>query len=352
MEQKEMTDRTFTLQPLILSALSGKTLDNPPIWLMRQAGRYLPEYRALRAEAGSFMGLCFNPKYAVDVTLQPLRRFDLDAAILFSDILVIPYALGQALTFAEGEGPRLPPVRDMASIQALTFDATKLNPIYDTVAGVRAKLPADKALIGFAGGAWTVATYMVEGGGGHDFTHVKAMAYQSPDVFAALIDKIVDATIIYLNSQIEAGAQAIQIFESWAGVLDAQGFETWVMAPTRRIIAGVRAIHPHIPVIGFPRQGGVMLETYAKQTGINAIGIDQLVSPAWAAAHLQPHVCVQGNLDPEILLAGGDILQDRVISLCEALGRGPFIFNLGHGIIKDTPISHVEKLIAHIRAWR
>lgn len=337
------------IQPL-MRALHGHSADRPPFWLMRQAGRYLPEYRALRAQAGSFLDLCFNPARAAEITLQPLRRFDMDAAILFSDILVIPHALGQKLWFEEGEGPRLARLEDTRGFSALTFDAfnEKLSPIYDTVARVRAQLSPEKTLIGFAGAPWTVACYMLNGKGdahaGGAFAAVQDFANTRPQDFQRLIDILTEATARYLIAQIKAGADAVQLFDSWAGALQGDALEKWVIAPTRAIVTAVRAACPQTPVIGFARGIGQSVGLYAAQTGIQAAGIDQSISIAKASALCAENLCLQGNLAPDILLKGGlDLTRGVEDILRHAHGR-PFVFNLGHGIIKETPIAHVEQL--------
>lgn len=343
---------TRTSKPF-LRALAGEVLPRPPFWLMRQAGRYLPEYRDVRARAGSFLDLCYTPELAVEVTLQPLRRYGMDAAILFSDILVVPHALGQALDYVEGEGPRLDPVRTAAALQRLSLASLheRLAPVYETVRRLSAVLPDETALIGFAGAPWTVACYMVEGGGSKDFAQVKAWAYRDPAGFGALIDLLVAATADYLCAQIDAGAEAVQLFDTWAGVLPAPAFHALVIAPTRRIVAAVRERHPGVPIIGFPRGAGVLYRDYAAETGVTALGLDTAVPAAWAAAELQPRVAVQGNLDPILLVAGGAALAEAARDLLRRLGQGPYVFNLGHGVVQTTPPEHVAQLAALIRSW-
>jgi len=334
-----------------LRALAGETLARPPVWLMRQAGRYLPEYRALRAKAGSFLDLCYTPELAAEVTLQPIRRYGFDAAILFSDILVVPHALGQALDYVEGEGPKLEPVTDAAGIARLSAGRLHevLGPVYETVGRVKAQLPPETALIGFAGAPWTVATYMVEGGGSKEYAAVKGLAYGAPETFARLIDLLVEATSAYLLRQIEAGAEAVQLFDSWAGVLPEPEFERWVVQPTRRIVEAVRSGAPDVPVIGFPRGAGLLYERYLAGTGVDAVGLDTTVPPGWAARALQPKAAVQGNLDPVFLAAGGAAMIRAADAIVEALGRGPFVFNLGHGVLQKTPPEHVAALLRHLR---
>ena len=318
---------------------------------MRQAGRYLPEYRALREKAGSFLKLCFTPEWAAEVTLQPVRRFGFDAAILFSDILVIPYALGRELRFVEGEGPRLDPLTDAAAVARLPAKAAaeKLAPIYETVARVKAELPPQTALIGFCGAPWTVATYMIAGQGTSDQAPARLFAYQQPETFARLIEILVDSSVDYLTAQLEAGADAVQIFDTWAGVLPPPQFERWCMAPTQQIVARLRKNIPNARVIGFPRGAGMAARLYAEATGINAIGLDWTVDLAFARDVLQSRLAVQGNLDPLVLRAGGAALDRDVEAIMDALADGPFIFNLGHGILPDTPIGHVERMLERVR---
>ncbi|MDJ0684169.1 MAG: uroporphyrinogen decarboxylase [Alphaproteobacteria bacterium] len=334
-----------------LKALAGEASDRPPMWLMRQAGRYLPEYRAIRATVSGFLELCYTPELATEVTLQPIRRYGFDAAILFSDILVVPDALGQEVTFVEGEGPKLAPIRSAAEARTLSADwiRQRLAPVFETVESVRSKLPDETALIGFAGAPWTVACYMVEGGGSRDFTEVKRFAYQDPKSFQDVIDVLVDGTIDYLCAQVEAGADALQLFDTWAGVLPDDAFAAYVTEPARKIVAGVRAKHPDIPMIGFPRGAGVGYARYLDQTGVNGVSIDVAVDLDWAAKTLQPKGAVQGNLDPQRLLVGGDGLNAAADRILTAFSDGPFIFNLGHGVIKETPPEHVEALVERVR---
>ncbi len=341
-------------QKKMLAALAGQPQTPPPFWLMRQAGRYLPEYRQVRSQAGGFLDLCMNPELACEVTLQPLRRYGMDAAILFSDILIIPYALGQGLRFAEGEGPVLDAIRDQQGLLTLDLDGLhrKAAPVYETVSRIRASLDERTALIGFAGSPWTVACYMVEGGGSKEYAHVKRFAYTDPVGFNRLIDILVEATIEYLSMQIQAGAELVQLFDSWAGALSAADFQRFVVAPTRRITAALKERHPGIPIIGFPRMAGLNLESFVEQAGVDAVSLDPGVPAAWAAQHLQGKVAVQGNLDPVLLIAGGEAMDRAVIDLLETLGNGPFIFNLGHGIIKETPPENVSRLAGLIRDWK
>jgi uroporphyrinogen decarboxylase len=330
----------------LLRALAREPVATPPWWLMRQAGRYLPEYRQIRARARDFIELCLTPALAAEVTLQPVRRYGMDAAILFSDILLLPHALGQKVAFLEGEGPALEPVEDKAGIARLQPSgvASRLGPVLETVARVKAALDPKTALIGFAGAPWTVATYMVEGGGSKDFRRVKGWAYRDPNSFGGLIELLTEGTIAFLGSQIEAGADVVQLFDSWAGVLPEPAFECWVIAPTRRIVAGLKSRFPDCPVIGFPRSAGLLYQHYAAATGVDAVAIDTAVPLAYARETLQPRVTVQGNLDPVLLSVGGAPLEAAVIELCRMLAEGPFIFNLGHGVLPETPPENVELL--------
>ncbi|KPF67834.1 uroporphyrinogen decarboxylase [Bosea sp. AAP35] len=343
---------TTLAEPAFLRALSGETLPTPPIWMMRQAGRYLPEYRELRAKAGSFLSLCYNPEWAAEVTLQPIRRFGFDAAILFSDILVVPQALGQKLWFVEGEGPRLEPVADLtrlAEIDAVA-DAAVLSPVIETVQRVRAALPKGTAFIGFCGAPWTVATYMVAGRGTPDQGPAKALFTRDPALFQHMIDRIVAASIDYLCAQIEAGVDAVQIFDSWAGSLGSDDFERWCIAPTKRIVEGVRLRRPDARIIGFPRGAGRLIPSYIVGTGVDAVGLESDIDRDFARDEIQSLVPVQGNLDPLVLRAGGPELEREVAAVRAAFGGGPFVFNLGHGILPDTPIAHVERLLAAVRS--
>ncbi|MGZ8281781.1 MAG: uroporphyrinogen decarboxylase [Allosphingosinicella sp.] len=333
----------------LLTVLSGGNSEIIPIWLMRQAGRYLPEYRALRAAKGGFLELVYDSEAAAEVTLQPIRRFGFDGSILFSDILIVPHALGQELAFEAGEGPRLSPPLVDAALAALTRVPARLEPIYRTVEKVASRLPPETTFLGFAGSPWTVATYMVTGQGSRDQSESRGVAYADPAAFGAIIAAITDMTVEYLCGQIEAGVEAVQLFDSWAGSVAPAQFEQWVIAPTARIVAAVKARHPGVPVIGFPKGAGGKLEAYARETGIDAIGLDETVDPAWAAAALPQDMPVQGNLDPLALLAGGDALESAVQRILSVFRGRPHIFNLGHGIIKETPISHVERLIALVR---
>ncbi len=333
----------------LLTVLGGDRLDPPPVWLMRQAGRYLPEYRALRAEKGGFLALVYDSAAAAEITLQPLRRFGLDAAILFSDILIVPYAMGMDLSFGVGEGPRLAPVLADGGWDALTPAPERLAPIYDTVRRVAAELDPATALIGFAGSPWTVATYMVAGQGSKDQGEARRLAYRDAAAFQALIDRIVAVTVDYLSGQIDAGAQTVQLFDSWAGSLAPAEFERWVIAPTAAIVGRLMVRHPGVPVIGFPKGAGAKLAAYAAETGVDAVGLDETVDPAWADAMLPPGMPVQGNIDPLALWAGGDALKASVARIRAAFDTRPHVLNLGHGILQDTPIAHVEDLLALVR---
>jgi uroporphyrinogen decarboxylase len=328
-----------------------------PFWLMRQAGRYLPEYRDVRSRAGGFLDLVYNPELAAEVTLQPIRRFGMDAAILFSDILVVPHGLGRDLTFVENEGPKLNPLRHGSPLPVFSpngFDAIA-GKVYESVAAIRGKLAAVKfektALIGFAGAPWTVACYMVEGGGSRDFIEIKRWAYSNPESFGQLIDIVTEATIHYLRGQIAAGAEAVQLFDSWAGACDERLFRQWVITPTREIVEALRAEYPDIPIIGFPRGAGRLFQEYAQATGVSALSLDPQTPLKWAAT-LQQSIPIQGNLDPVCLLAGGEALDLALDNILMSLTEGPFIFNLGHGIHKDTPPAHVDRLSRKIRDWQ
>ena len=334
----------------LLAVLKGEARSRPPVWLMRQAGRYLPEYRALRAEKGGFLALATDPEAAADVTMQPIRRFGFDGAILFSDILMVPWALGQDLTFGVGEGPRLAPALVDADLGALTPDLTRLDPVYATVARVAAMLPADTTFLGFAGSPWTVATYMVAGAGSKDQGATRMLAYRDPVRFAAIIDRVVALTVEYLSRQIEAGVEAVQLFDSWAGSLSPAQFERWVIAPNRAIVDRLRARHPGVPIIGFPKGAGAKLVDYAAGVAPDAIGLDETVDPAWANRVLPTGMPVQGNLDPLLLEAGGTVLEDGARAILTALRGRPHVFNLGHGIGQHTPIANVERLLAVLRA--
>ncbi|KAB8319776.1 uroporphyrinogen decarboxylase [Tolypothrix campylonemoides VB511288] len=339
---------TPVTKPLLETVL-GRRQERLPIWIMRQAGRYLPEYRELRARAGSFLDLCYTPELAAEVTLQPLRRFDLDAAILFSDILVIPDALGQYVRFEAGEGPLLEPVTtDSIGRLDPSRALEKLSPIIETVRRVRSGLAPEKTLIGFCGSPWTVATYMIGGRGSSDQAAARMFALTEPEAFARLIDILVEASIAYLAAQFRAGADVVQLFESWALNLDEVAFRDWVIAPNRRIVEGLRKVIPDAPVIGFPRGAAGNLPAYAREVGVNLMGLDY-ATPLAFAQNLPAELGVQGNLDPLRLLAGGKQMEARVREIVTAFRDRPHIFNLGHGILPETPIAHVERLIAVAR---
>ena len=316
---------------------------------MRQAGRYLPEYRELRADKGGFLELVYDSDAACEVTLQPIRRFDFDGSILFSDILIIPYAMGQELWFEAGEGPRLAPRLAEDSLESLTPDKSRLEPIYDTVRKVGAALPPETTFLGFAGSPWTIATYMVNGQGSKDQSEARRMAYLEPERFAALIDAITEMTIEYLSGQINAGVDAVQLFDSWAGSLSPAQFERWVIAPNAAIVKGIKALHPDVSIIGFPKGAGGKILAYARETRVDAVGIDETVDPDWANENLPANMPVQGNLDPLALIAGGEELTKAVDRIRRAFAGRPHIFNLGHGIQQDTPIEHVEQLLTLVR---
>jgi uroporphyrinogen decarboxylase len=333
----------------LLSVLHGEAVDVTPIWLMRQAGRYLPEYRELRAKKGGFLELAYDSDTACEITLQPIRRFGFDGAILFSDILVVPHAMGQDLWFEVGEGPRLAPKLVESEFVSLTPQPDRLLPVYETVRKVRAALPETTTFLGFAGSPWTVATYMVAGQGSKDQAETRALAYSDSKRFAALIDAITTTTIDYLSKQIQAGVDAVQLFDSWAGSLSPAQFERWVIAPNAAIVSGLKALHPDTPIIGFPKGAGGKLPTYANETGVDVLGLDETVDPYWAAQNLPANLPLQGNLDPLALVAGGEALEAAVERILSAFKGRPHIFNLGHGIVPHTPIAHVEKLLSLVR---
>jgi uroporphyrinogen decarboxylase len=341
---------TKPAQPKFLRALSGEPVWPPPLWLMRQAGRYLPEYREIRAKSASFLDFCYDPKSTVEATLQPIRRFGFDAAILFSDILVVPDALGQSVSFESGDGPRLAPVIDEAAISRLheSIDLNRLAPVFETVSRLKQDLPRDTPLIGFCGAPWTVASYMVAGRGTPDQAPARLFAYRHPVLFRKIIDRLVTASIDYLLQQIKAGVDAIQIFDTWAGVLPAGEFDRWCVSPIAAIVAGVKAVYPHIPVIVFARGAGSRLIELKDATEAEALGIDTSVDPEWAAT-LPETTVLQGNLDPLALIAGGAALEEGVTRILAAFRHRPHIFNLGHGILPETPIAHVERLVELVR---
>ncbi|WP_112874224.1 uroporphyrinogen decarboxylase [Paracoccus endophyticus] len=353
-----MTQTAIAPRPkkTILRALAGETLPVPPVWMMRQAGRYLPEYRATRARAGDFLSLCYNPDLAAEVTLQPIRRYGFDAAILFADILLVPQALGADLWFVTGEGPRLSTLTDAAGVQALRPAAAihdTLAPIYETVRILRRELPADTTLIGFAGAPWTVATYMVAGRGTRDQAPAHAMMAADRQAFAALIDRIADATVEYLSAQITAGAEVVKLFDSWAGSLRGQDFDAFAVAPTARIVSALNDRHPGVPIIAFPREAGPRYVGFAAATGADAVALDNGVSAEWAAQNVQrpgPGGCVQGNLDPRHMVTGGTALVDETRRIIRAFAGGPHIFNLGHGITPDADPDNVALMVETVRS--
>ncbi len=337
-----------------LQALKGETTDRVPFWYMRQAGRYLPEYMERRKTAGSFLDLCFSPDFAVEVTLQPLQRYHMDAAILFSDILVVPQALGQHLEFRQGEGPVLTPVDTADKINKLGMEGfhEHLAPVYETVNKLSQAIPKETALIGFAGAPWTVATYMVQGHGSPDQAAARSLAFQQEDVFQGMIDLLIKSTSEYLIRQIEQGAEVIQLFDTWAGNLPDDQFRKWAIEPMAKIVENIRAKYADIPIIGFPRGAGCRYPEYIWATGVTAVSIDTTMPLEWVRDHIQPLCSVQGNLDPLLLVAGGDRLETRAREILDCLSGGPFIFNLGHGIVPQTPPENVARLSEIIREYQ
>ena len=340
------------VKPLV-EVLSGLRQPVPPLWMMRQAGRYLPEYREVRARAGGFLDLCFTPELAAEVTLQPIRRFNFDAAIIFSDILVIPHALGRSVRFEAGEGPRLDPLDTPDKVETLSSsgDFAKLEPVFEALRRVRRQLDPKITLIGFCGAPWTVATYMVAGQGTPDQAPARMMAYRHPEAFAKIIDAIVENSITYLLGQLAAGADVLQIFDTWAGVLPPREFQRWSVEPTKRIVEGVRAKVPDAKIIGFPRGAGALLPGYVKATGVDAVSIDWTAEPSLIRETVQNSVAVQGNLDPLALIAGGDALDRSIDDVLANYAQGRLIFNLGHGIQPETPIAHVEQMVKRVRTF-
>ncbi|MGE5150866.1 MAG: uroporphyrinogen decarboxylase [Rhodospirillaceae bacterium] len=336
-----------------LQTLAGTRFPTPPIWLMRQAGRYLPEYRAVRATPRSFFELAYTPEKAVEVTLQPVRRYMLDAGIIFSDILVIPDALGQKVWFEEGEGPKLEALTDPVQFGQLSRARVPehLAPVYAAIKETRRALPADVALLGFAGAPFTLACYMIEGGSSRDFAKVKGWAYRHPDSFGLLIDLLVEAIVDHLANQVEAGADAVQLFDSWAGVLPEEQLFGWSLEPMVRIAHGLRARHPKVPIIAFPRGVGPAALMYRRTDAFSALSIDTAIGAHWAARELQPSICVQGNLDPIMLVTGGPAMKREATRILDKLGHGSFIFNLGHGVVPQTPPEHVAELVETVRTW-
>ena len=350
---------TSSPKKLLLRALAGERTERPPIWLMRQAGRYLPEYHRTREVAGGMLALCNSPRHAAEVTLQPIRRFQLDAAILFADLPQLAAALGQTLEYREGDGPLLnPPIRSFQDIQQLSLSDLhrKLEPIYETVRLLSTSLPSNAALIGYAGAPWTVSTYMVEGRGGAASEHasIKHWALSDPDAFQPLIDLLTTAVIQFLERQIEAGAEAVQLFESWAGILPEPFFRRWCVQPVASIIKALRLTHPDVPIIAFPRGAGLLYDGYTEATQTDCIGLDSTVPLGWASEAIQRSLgrCIQGNLDPQMLVVGGDRMTAEVERILRQASQGPFVFNLGHGILKTTPPAHVAALAKQVKAWR
>lgn len=339
-----------TAKPLI-KALRGERQLRPPFWLMRQAGRYLPEYQAVRARTRTFLEFCYSPELAAEVTLQPVRRFGMDGAIIFSDILVIPDALGQGVAFEAGRGPVLRPIETIDDLGGYDPDDLReyLAPIYEAIKLARDGLPPETALIGFAGAPWTVAAYMVEGGSSTQFARLKTLAYGKPQEFARLIDRLVEAIATHLIAQIDAGVEVLQIFDSWAGILPDVHFRQWSIAPTAAIVKRVKARHPDVPIIGFPNRCGLLYGAYAAETGVDAVSLDATVPLEWARDTLQRQVVVQGNLDPLMLVVGGTAMKQEIKRILTVLGEGPYVFNLGHGILPSTPPEHVAELAAIIR---
>ena len=338
----------------LLATLAGTRFPTPPIWLMRQAGRYLPEYRAVRATTRSFLECCYTPDKSVEVTLQPIRRFGLDAAIIFSDILVVPDALGQTVWFEEGEGPKLEALTDPAQFGQLSRARLPgyLAPVYQAIRATRAALPRETALLGFAGAPFTLACYMIEGGASRDFAKVKGWAYSHPDSFGILIDLLVEAVVDHLTNQIDAGADAVQLFDSWAGILPEEQLFSWSLEPMVRIAHGVRARHPKVPILAFPRLVGPAALMYRRPDAFAALSLDTGIGAHWAARELQPHICLQGNLDPMMLVTGGAALEREATRILDKLGHGSFIFNLGHGVVPQTPPEHVAQLVEIVRNWK
>ena len=336
-------------QKILLQTLLGKKTDQTPVWLMRQAGRYLPEYRELRAQKGGFLELCYDAESAAEVTLQPIKRFGFDGAILFSDILIVPHAMGQKLWFEKGEGPRLAPRLVDAALSSLESAPEHFEAIYATVRRAAERLDDKTTFMGFAGSPWTVATYMVHGQGSKDQGVTRRYAYKDEAAFSELINAIIEKTVEYLLGQIEAGVDAVQLFDSWAGSLSPAQFEKWVIAPNAEIISRLKAVHPDLPIIGFPKGAGAKLVAYANETGASAIGLDETVDPVWAHENLPADLPLQGNLDPLALIASGEALEKSVGHILQVFEDRPHIFNLGHGILPDTPIEHVEKLLTLVR---
>ena len=345
-----MKDEAPQTMPKFLRTLSGTVCTPPALWLMRQAGRYLPEYREVRAQAGSFLGLCYNPDLAAEVTLQPVRRFGFDAAIIFSDILVVPHALGQRVEFLDGEGPRLDPVTNAKAVSSLSPDRARtcFDPVYEAIRKTVGRLESQTPLIGFCGAPWTVASYMIEGGGSPDQRAAKLLAYKDPKTFQTLLDLLAETSADYLIGQVDAGASALQIFDSWAGSLDDDSFAKFVIQPTAKVVQRVKAVHSQVPVIGFPRGSAAYYSKYLSETGVDAIGCDT-AAPLDLMTRIQIQRPVQGNLDPLLLLSDGDAMERRVRAILDTLSPKPFVFNLGHGILPETPVENVERLVNLVR---
>jgi uroporphyrinogen decarboxylase len=337
-----------------LETLAGTRFSTPPVWFMRQAGRYLPEYRAVRATSASFLEFCYTPDKAVEATLQPIRRFGLDAAIIFSDILVVPDALGQKVWFEEGEGPKLEALSDPSQFGRLSRArlADRLAPIYEAIRQARSALPRETSLLGFAGAPFTLACYMIEGGSSRDFAKAKQWVYQHPESFGLLIDLLVEAVVDHLAYQVGAGADGVQLFDSWAGILPEEQLFHWSLHPMMRVANGLRERHPKVPIVAFPRAVGPAALMYRRPDTFTALSIDTGIGAHWAANELQPHICVQGNLDPIMLLVGGKAMEREAIRILDKLGRGSFVFNLGHGIVPQTPPDNVAKLVEIVRNWK
>mgnify|MGYP002632703061 CR=1 FL=1 len=342
------------MSKLLLNTLNGKLSDRVPFWFMRQAGRYLPEYRKIRASVPDFLSFCYNPELATEVTLQPIRRYGMDGAILFADILIVPDGLGQKVWFEVGHGPRLTPVTNTTELDHLSMDGfhSKVGNIYETIRRLKVTLPQEVTLLGFAGAPWTIATYMVEGAGSKDHGAAKSWGYSDPIGFKALLDLIVEATAEYLIAQIEAGVDAVQIFDSWAGGLSETTFNTWVIEPTREIVNRIKAKYPNTPIIGFPRLAGPLYEQFIAKTGVQAVSIDTAMPLEYARTHIQNKLCIQGNMDPRLVVTGGAEMLKEADRILNAFKNGPHVFNLGHGFVPETPPENVEALVNHIKAYR
>ena len=343
-----------TNNKLLLKAINGEAISRPSLWLMRQAGRYLPEYREVRSREKNFLNFCYTPDFAVEVTLQPLRRYGFDAAILFSDILVIPDALGQKVEFREGTGPVLEPIRNESELKRLSIDGLNdhLTGVYETISTLVKEIPDGTALIGFAGAPWTVATYMVEGHGSKDCPVARTWAYRDPEGFSKLIELLVEATSAYLIKQIDHGAEVIQLFDTWAGVLSESQFQCWVIEPTKKIVQNINKAHPNVPVMGFPRGAGHLYLDFVEKTGVNGVSLDNGVPIKWAATKIQPKCTIQGNLDNTAIIAGGKMMEKEIYKILEGFSGGSHVFNLGHGILPQTPPENVSRLVEIVRDWK